>query len=510
MRLTLLLATTTLLVALLSAARPAWAQQPAVAETVGQLSAPAPVSRDIPRPAELKRDVDFWIRVYSEITTLQGFMHDERHLGVVYETLDLVVAGPPGSAARRQLVTRSRERWSAALEEAAVLLESAGLPSAGSAPTADSVLQGSADARRVLELWGTEASPSRLREARAEVRFQLGQADRFRAGIVRSGTWESHIARTFESFGLPPELAALPHVESSFTPNAYSKVGASGLWQFMRSTGRLYMRVDDIVDERLDPFRSTEAAARLLLNNYRLLGSWPLAITAYNHGPAGMRRAREATGTDDFGVIARKYRSRSFGFASRNFYPSFLAALTIDQDAQKYFPGVTRAPEARFHEIAMPGYADISRLERSLGVPMNLLRELNPALRPPVWSGERFVPRGYRLRLPEEQSLSTEALVAMVGAEHLYVAQIGPRVHRVARGETLHQVARKYGIPVVRLASLNGLETSAKLKRGRTLQLPDERPATLAELAARDTGANSTKESGQAVSGASTGTDSSL
>jgi len=432
-----------------------------------------PVSLEIPRPAELKRDVDFWIRVYSEITTLQGFMHDERNLAVVYEMIDLAAAGPSGSMSRRQRVTQARERWNSALNEAAIALESSDLT------------QASADARRVIELWGSEATPSRLRTAREGVRFQLGQADRFRAGIVRSGTWESHIATTFARLGLPPELAALPHVESSFTPTAYSKVGASGLWQFMRSTGRLYMRVDDIVDERLDPFRSTEAAARLLLNNYRLLGSWPLAITAYNHGPAGMRRARETMGTDDFAVIARRYQSRSFGFASRNFYPSFLAALTIDQDAIRYFPGVTRAPEMRFHEVEMPGYADVSRLERTLGVPMAQLRELNPALRPPVWSGSRFVPRGYRLRLPSEQAMTAAEFIELVGADQLFVAQVGPRTHRVARGETLHQIARKYGYTVSRVAELNGLSTSAKLRRGRTLQLPGDRPATLADLAAR-------------------------
>jgi len=430
-----------------------------------------PISREIPRPTLLQRDVDFWIRVYSEITTLQGFLHDERHPGVVYETLDLAVAGPPGSSQRRELIKRSRDRWTAGLDAAVHALE---------AGTVESV---TGDGRRVLQLWGNVATPARLREARAEVRFQLGQADRFRAGIVRSGTWQSHITRTLDSLGLPPELAALPHVESSFTPSAYSKVGASGLWQFMRSTGRLYMRVDDIVDERLDPFRSTEAAAKLLLSNYRLLGSWPLAISAYNHGPGGMRRARQVMGTDDFGVIARNYRSRTFGFASRNFYPSFLAALIIDQDPQRFFPGVTRAPEMQFYEISMPGYADIKRLEKALDVPMRQLRDLNPALRPAVWSGQRLVPRGYRLRLPPDRAISSDEFVARVGANQIYVAQIGPQAHKVGRGETLHQIARKYGLNVRRIAELNGLAPSAKLKRGRVLQLPDDRPSTLAELA---------------------------
>ena len=144
------------------------------------------------------------------------------------------------------------------------------------------------------DLWPPDTLPARFAEAVDDVRFQLGQSDRFRAGIMRAGTWEAHIAEVLANLGLPAEIAALPHVESSFDPAAYSKVGAAGLWQFMRSTGRRFMRVDNSVDERLDPFRATEAAAQLLSYNYRLLGTWPLAITAYNHGAEGMLRARGA------------------------------------------------------------------------------------------------------------------------------------------------------------------------------------------------------------------------
>ncbi|MBU3673046.1 MAG: LysM peptidoglycan-binding domain-containing protein [Sinobacteraceae bacterium] len=459
------------LILLSSAAALAQQPTPATPPTV------APVSRDIPRPAELQRDVDFWIRVYSEITTLQGFLHDERNLAIVYSTLSLPPTERPGSPVRRQLIDAERERWSKALREAADSIQTESLADGA---TERGSAAASADAQRVIELWGAEASADSLRLAAESVRFQLGQADRFRAGIVRSGQWESHIARTFDSLGLPPELAALPHVESSFTPTAYSKVGASGLWQFMPGTGRRFMRVDDIVDERLDPFRATEAAAKLLLYNYRTLGSWPLAITAYNHGTAGMRRAREQLGTDDFAVIARRYQSRSFGFASRNFYPSFLAALTIDQNPQRYFPDVQRATELVFHEVSMPGYAEVATLERALGIPRETLRELNPALRPAVWSGEKFVPRGYRLRLPSSESLSAAQLIAQVGADRLFVAQLAPRTHTVAPGETLTRIAKRYGFSVADLAQINELPADAKLRRGQRLRLADERPATLA------------------------------
>lgn len=436
-----------------------------------------PAVSAIPRPAELQRDVNFWIRIYTEITTNEGLLHDEWDLSVVYAKLQFTPDTAPTD--RRDVVDATRDRYVAALKAAAASLSAR----TDAAATTDDAALGE-DARRVLAAWGPAATPERLLEAARGVRFQLGQADRFKAGLIRSGAWETHIAETFANLGLPPELAALPHVESSFTPHAYSKVGAAGLWQFMRSTGRRYMRVDDVVDERLDPFRSTEAAAQLLSYNFRVLGTWPLALTAYNHGAAGMRRAKEAMGTDDFVAIARRFRGPTFGFASRNFYPSFLAALAIDQNPEKYFGAIERAAEIRFREVAMPGYARAAAIERAVEVPRATLRELNPALRPPVWDGSRLVPRGYRLRLPPAQSeLTSELLAARIGANELYAAQIQQRSHRVGKGETLAAIARRYGIAQRTLAELNGLGSGARVRRGRVLRLPETRPPLLAAAA---------------------------
>ena len=367
------------------------------------LSGVASAQSVMPRYAELQRDVDFWIRVYTEISMRQGFVHDARNLGVVYGVAALPDA-PPGSDPRREAITAARDRWSAALRAAAEAL------------TAGQPLQG--DAAWVHKVWrdalGRDPDAGTFTAALADVRFQLGQADRFRGGVERSGAWREHIAAVLAAAQLPPELIALPHVESSFDPTAYSKVGAAGMWQFMPGTARLYMRVDGAVDERMDPFRATEAAAQLLANNFRLLGSWPLALTAYNHGAAGMRRARDAMGTDDFAVIARRYRGPAFGFASRNFYPSFLAALTIDQDPQRYFPGVQRAAPLRPVEISLPTAVAAAELGRLLDLPQPMLRELNPALRPAVWNGERPVPAGYRLRLPTGSPWTPERLAAVL------------------------------------------------------------------------------------------------
>jgi membrane-bound lytic murein transglycosylase D len=425
-------------------------------------------ANSIPRPEAIQPDVNFWIRVYTEVTTNEGFLHDERNLAVVYDTIKFTAGSSQRD--RQRMVDEGRDKHIATLRRISAALSS---------NEARDAL--SADDKRVLEMWGSSASTILLNEATKRIRFQLGQADRFREGLIRSSTWNTHIAETFANQGLPPELAVLPHVESSFNAAAYSKVGAAGLWQFMRSTGRRYMRVDDAVDERLDPYRSTEAAAQLLAYNYRVLGSWPLALTAYNHGAAGMRRAKETVGTDDFVKINRTYSSRSFGFASRNFFPSFLAALTIDENPEKYFGALVRHPEQKFREITMPAYVRLATLERTLNVDREQLRTLNPAWRPTIYSGTRLVPRGYRLRLPAEttEPWTAELLSARLPANELYAGQITARTHRVRKGESLSSIAGRYGMTAASLGKLNGLSANASVRAGRRLQLPEQMPRVL-------------------------------
>lgn len=511
---------------------------------------------DFPEPPELQRDVGFWMRVYTEITTEQGFLHDEQNLGVVYGSID--IPSRLTGAARQAVIDNARDvyvsqlrgladKWRIAAALAALratqaryglnpqspqqalatlgydpdLLESSAVSGRGAvgeltAPSPGRLppdVELTAAERRLHELFGDEVSQQRIADAAEHVRFQLGQADRFRAGVERSGTWEGHIARTFAAKGLPPELAALPHVESSFNAAAYSKVGAAGLWQFMRSTGRLYMRIDDEVDERLDPFRATEAAAQLLSYNYRLLGSWPLALTAYNHGAAGMRRARDTMGTSDIAVIARNYRGATFGFASRNFYPSFLAVLRIDREPQRYFPGVRRALEQQSDDVELPAWVPVSAVEAAVRIERAALRALNPALRDLVWSGERHVPRGYQLHLPRPaggEPWTLQRLLALLPADQLFAAQVRSRNHVARRGDTLAKVARRYGLRSADLAALNGLGTEARLRRGMVLRLPDIRPAlwqnpagvaaTPASVGRAETANNDNTQSGAAVS----------
>jgi membrane-bound lytic murein transglycosylase D len=434
-----------------------------VLAAVPLLAAESPV----PRPPGLERDVQFWIRVYTEVTTNGGFLHDDRNLAVVYEKIEFGSGSSPRE--RQKLVEQKRDKYVAALKRIAHA-------NGGEL---------SAEDQRIKDLWGDEGTPARLLLAVDSIRFQLGQSDRFREGLVRSGAWSSHIAEVFANQGLPAELAVLPHVESSFNPAAYSKVGAAGLWQFMRSTGRRYMRIDGAIDDRLDPFRSTEAAAQLLAYNYRLLGTWPLALTAYNHGAAGMRRAKESVGTDDIERIVRTYKSPTFGFASRNFYVSFLAALENDNNPDKYYKDQEPQPEVKFAEVATPSFVPVSALERTLKLDRATLRALNPALLPAVWSGQRHVPKGYHLRLPlGGEKWTTELLAQRLTPTEQYASQQRERRYRVASGDTLSGIAAKYGVTTEVLADLNGLRSNARLRRGRTLIVPSAPAVTVAAAAA--------------------------
>lgn len=407
------------------------------------------------RPPELERDVQFWIRIYTEVNTNQGLLHDDWNLGVVYGKLTFDPQDSPRKRAR--IIEQRREHYRALLARLA----------SGDATGLD------AEEQRIHDAFGASASAAVFRDARDHVRFQLGQANRFREGLVRAGIWEAHIARTLAARGVPAEIAALPHVESSFNPAAWSKVGAAGLWQFMPSTARRYMRVDSLVDERLDPFTSTEAAANLLLYNYRLLGTWPLAITAYNHGPGGLLKAQADLGTSSIATILRRYNGRTFGFASRNFYVAFLAALEVDRNAEKYFGHIPKQPDAESTTVELPDYIPVDALVTAFRVDPGAMRSLNPALRPPIWSGARFVPRGYALRLPGtvDQRLIEQSL-DRIPLNQRYLAQRGPDRYRTRRRDTMQGIARRNGVHLEQLLAANGLRTSTRLKAGQWIRIP--------------------------------------
>jgi membrane-bound lytic murein transglycosylase D len=409
---------------------------------------------NFPRPTSLEPAVQFWIKVYSRITTNQGYLHDDTNLSVVYDVVDLPAYAP--RADREKKVAAETRQVKYALNNLGKGKRS-GL---------------TAMERKVLAAWPAGTSSKTFALAANRVRFQLGQADRFREGMERSGQWKPYIREVLAKNGLPQELEVLPHVESSFNPSAYSKVAAAGMWQFMPATARQYMRVDHVVDERMDPFIATEGAAKLLKTNYRITGTWPLALTGYNHGTGGMVRATKAVGTNDIGVIVQKYKGEAFGFASRNFYASFLAALEIDRNPGRYMSRLQMVPPTRYDVVAVQDYVSAQALARKAGISLEELKQHNPALLGPVWAGDKYIPRGYAVRIPAAQlQRPLETTVASLSGSARLNQQKPDRSHRISQGDSLSTIARRYGVSVSDLMAMNGLRNHS-IRAGKVLLLP--------------------------------------
>jgi membrane-bound lytic murein transglycosylase D len=302
------------------------------------------------------------------------------------------------------------------------------------------------------------------------VRAQRGIKERTAAGLKRSGRHIAQMQQIFRDRGLPIELTYLPIVESSYDITARSNVGALGMWQFMRATGKQYMRVDRSIDERRDPIESTRAAASFLKQSYETLGTWPLAITAYNYGPGGMARAVKEMESDNLVDLIREYRHPYWGFPPKNFYAEFLAAVEIGKDVNRYFPDLQLDPAAAIKEIELERSVSLVTLAKNTGLTRDQLLGWNPALS----TQTRLVPAGYRVKVPVDAQMKPLVEVAKIQTQTLVQAKEQPQVvrHQVKRGETLFQIARRYGASADRILKMNGMGKSHRLQAGTTLLIP--------------------------------------
>jgi membrane-bound lytic murein transglycosylase D len=431
---------------------------------------PAVADETFPQPSELQPDVDFWVDIFTRYTTNQGVLHDNRNMAVVYEHIDF--KSSDGRRTRQSAAGKRRDALKAILRSLA----------SGKRENL------SEDEARVLALWPENVSNATLARAVDQIRYQQGLRDRFREGLIRAGRWRDFINSEFVALGVPIEMAALPHVESSYNPAARSNVGASGIWQFTRSTGRRFMQVDHVLDERNDPFVASRSAGKLLAYNYSITGNWPMAITAYNHGLGGVRRAMREYGDTAYVDILRNYNGRTFGFASRNFYVAFLAAKHVDQNVEQYFPNLTVDDPIDYATLLLDAYIPLKDLAGALSISANRLADYNPSIQATIETGNKHLPRGFEVRVPASAlSDSFDQLVAGIPASSWQGEQLPDMFHTVGRGDTLSQIAETYKTRVSTLVALNGLRSSHSIRAGQKLRLPAAGPAPVIVAAAAST-----------------------
>ena len=399
-----------------------------------------------PRPAELEPAINFWKKVYTEIDTGHGFLHDSEDLSVIYASLNR----------NSQEIETSRQRIKNDLDI---------LATGKRTNLTDSQ-------REILALWPDGVSNQRLQQATNKVRWQVGQSNAFLEGLERSGAYRGYIDGVLSDKNMPPQLALLPHVESSFNPAAYSHANAAGMWQFTRPTGQRFMRIDNIIDERMDPYISADAAMELLEYNYQVLGTWPLALTAYNQGVGRMSRAVRETDTDKIHEIIKNYKGPRFGFVGRNFYAQFLAVNDIERDIDQYFDDVQYESPIKFTEVRLDSYIEAAGIERSFDIPFGQLREDNPALRNLVWQGLKRVPRGFRIKLRTDQLPADTNFLDEIDSSYKHSTQLPDSYYEVQRGETLQAIASKFETTEERLAFLNEIRNPDDIKAGQRISIP--------------------------------------
>lgn len=413
---------------------------------LGNSVTPPCFANTFPNPPVIQPTVQFWLSIYTEYTLTEGVVHDSRYPEIIYEVIDLKHPDSHGAnRTNKQRMRQARHTYRDVLDRLIRHPESS-----------------DPEARRVADLFGARVSPDQLKKAKRRIRCQVGQRDRFREGLIRSGSHIHQIRAIFRKAGLPEDLAYLPHVESSFNYRAYSKSGAAGIWQFTRRTGRHYLQLDYALDERLDPLRASEAAARLLETNYKRLESWPLAITAYNHGISGMRRAKRRHKT--YASIFQNYRSRRFRFASRNFYPEFLAAREAAANAHKYFDDLSSPAERLTFQTIPEGFVTFKAVANHFNLGADLLHQLNPALRQPIINGLQDIPAGYPIRLPSHEWQYRLAYNARIPQGLLGARQKTCPVYRVRKGDTVGAIAKRHNLKVTDLVAANNLS-----KRGNRI-----------------------------------------
>lgn len=418
------------------------------------LAADTNVSFAFPVPAGLEANVQFWKRVYCEWTTEQIAFTDNEDLGIVYRVIDVPpMTHPFFRRLREEKIQNAKEEIRNALTELEAIR-----------PHAQEEVNGLS---REIFLALKDIKRSDKYRRIDFIRGQNGLKNRFEEGYYLSGAHIDEMRLRFREAGLPEELVAIVFVESLFHPRAISSAGAAGLWQFLRGTAKEYMSVNNLVDERFDPILATEAAILYLKSARDKLVQWPLVITSYNYGRAGMMRAMNTVNSSDFGDILKKYEHDRFGFASRNYYSEFLAALDVLRDAKKIFPNIEPKKPWDYDVLTLKTPVFLSSVKKSDSALFDSFKELNPAIGKEAESGKEALPTGFSLRLPTSKKVALKKIImSSASAEETYASNRIRARHKADGRQTLEQIAKMYDIFKDQLAERIGFAPTYKLKKG--------------------------------------------
>lgn len=292
--------------------------------------------------------------------------------------------------------------------------------------------------------------------------FSTNLKPRIQASLDRSTRYRAMIDSILDEHELPRALAYLPVIESGFITSSVSRVGAFGMWQFMPATARQYgLRVDWWVDERADPERSTRAAARYLKDLYKQFSDWPLALASYNAGPGRVSRSLTANGAGDFWELSNK---AALPRETRGYVPTFFATLMIvsEPDAHGFLLCEPAAPADDWAEVSVPGPVSLKFVAETTGIDDAIIREMNPAFRRGVTP-----PGTVKIRVPKDAAFLLSETAAGLRGDDPYV-----RVARytVRKGDNVKSLARKLGSDSHTISGMNG--GISKLRTGMTIWVP--------------------------------------
>ncbi|MBM3788840.1 MAG: LysM peptidoglycan-binding domain-containing protein [Acidobacteria bacterium] len=296
----------------------------------------------------------------------------------------------------------------------------------------------------------------------------------FTDGLMRSGRYLEMIQEVFRAEDLPLDLIYLAQVESLFKTNALSRAYARGIWQFGRPTAIRYgLKVNSQIDERMDPEKSTRAAARYLKDLYGMFQDWNLALAAYNWGEGKVQQLVKRGGTSDFWRLAEL--KRGFPKETRNHVPLIHSSIILGRNPEKYGLPVELDPPVRYDRVHIPKRTSLSSIGKALGVEVDELKRLNPALK------GLHTPSSYpafQLNIPPGVDPELIPKLALLPAAKPEPVQIADGRYRVRSGDTLWGIASRFGTTVAALQDLNDIPSPRYLKAGRWIELPAKKPAS--------------------------------